>query len=93
MKHSDLSFSSKLMDMLTIGSKIRLYYGKDNPNNKLYHIRAFIDDEWIVYRLWLKHKKRWHYGIEHLWHFHFAFEAGLLKREGKSKNECSTIVV
>ena len=44
--------------------KLRLTYseinGRENINNRLYHIRGYVDDQ-IVVRRWLKRKGYWHY--------------------------------
>lgn len=38
--------------MPAVGDTFRLNYGKGNRANKLIHIRAIVDDEYIVYRYW-----------------------------------------
>ena len=45
------------------GNTIRIYHNKKNPNNKLMHIRAIIDDDQVVYRVWNSHKRGWMYAV------------------------------
>ena len=51
------------------GKKIRVWYTKDNPNNRLLHIRAVVDEDWIVFKEWWYSKKRWHYEVKHKYYF------------------------
>lgn len=44
------------------GDSFRLFYGEDNPFNKLIHVRAVVDDSHVVYRYWQDF--RWVYVME-----------------------------
>ncbi len=48
------------------GEKYRLFYDKGNPNNELVHIRAIVDEEYVVVRYWLRRKRRWCYRVENM---------------------------
>lgn len=55
------------------GDEIRVYFNEGNINNKLLHVRAIVDGEWVVTKTWQKRRKRWHYAVEHAVYFeHFA---------------------
>lgn len=43
-----------------IGSRVRVFFCKGNPNNALWHVRAHVDDG-IVMRKWSATKQRWRY--------------------------------
>jgi hypothetical protein len=66
-----------LPDYVVPGATIRWFWGEGNPNNKLVHIRAIVDDEWVVYRWWSR-RKGWRYKIE------WAYWFWLLDREGRA---------
>jgi len=51
---------------LKIGDTIKVFYNKHNVNNKILHVRAIVDEEYIVLKRWSKRKQRWHYSIEHI---------------------------
>lgn len=76
---SDIKYSQRLIDMLQPGKKVKLFYNEGNPNNELRHIRAIVDDEYIVYRVWSRHKQYWIYHVNWIYDFHLAFEGGNLK--------------
>jgi hypothetical protein len=77
--------SKSLDELLQPGNKVRRSYGKKNPNNCLMHIRAIVDGEWIVYRVWWKSKQYWRYRIEWRYRFELDYEKGALEYAGKSK--------
>lgn len=79
MGSSDLQVDPALRAMLQPGRAVRLDYGPGNPNNGLWHIRAIIDDEFVVYRVWWKHKRRWEYKVEWVYGLQLDFAAGYLK--------------
>lgn len=57
-----------------VGEIYRCYYGKGNRNNKLIHIRAVVDEEYIVYRYW--RNVRWNYRMEDPTFFEVGLESG-----------------
>lgn len=60
---------ANLDDLLQIGNAIRVHYGENNPNNETRHIRAIVDGNQIVYRVWSKLKQRWIYHITSRYEF------------------------
>jgi hypothetical protein len=66
-----------LDEMLQPGQKIRVFYGEGNINNEIRHIRAIVDDDFIVYRVWSK-RKGWMYRISHKYDFELRYEKGRL---------------
>ena len=71
----------ELDKLIQPGSKLYIDYGEGNRNNRLIHIRAIVDDEWVVSRTWWKSKREWHYDIDHIMRFEMMQEAGNLKTE------------
>lgn len=57
-----------------VGDSFRLDYGKGNRHNKLIHIRAIIDDEYIVYRYW--YASDWIYKMTDPTFFEVGMESG-----------------
>lgn len=53
------------LEDIKVGNKISLFYSEDNINNKIIHIRAIIDDDYICFRTWSKKHRGWNYHIEH----------------------------
>jgi len=68
-----------LIDMLVPGAVIRLDYGENNLNNKTIHVRAIVDDDQIVYRVWSQRKQLWRYHIEDLYFFTLGYSKDYLK--------------
>lgn len=60
----------KLLSWLNPGNIIWLHYSDGNSNNKRMHIRAVVDDDYIVYRVWSKRNNDWAYHVE--WVYNFA---------------------
>ena len=60
------------------GQSYKLNLGKGNPNNKTMHIRAVVDDEAVVYRVWSRHKQGWRYKLDTLSLFAMYDAAGCL---------------
>lgn len=46
---------------LKVGSKVYKL-----PGHTLYHVRAIVDDEWVVMRCWRGRGYGWDYRIEHI---------------------------
>lgn len=74
----EIEYSQELLDILQPGKKVKLFYNEGNLNNEIRHIRAIVDDEYIVYRVWLPRKKTWRYRVDWIYVFHLAFEGGYL---------------
>lgn len=57
---------------------LKLFYGKDNPNNKIIHVRGVVDNDKVVFCYWLKHKQYWFYKVEDMYLFELWREEGHL---------------
>jgi len=62
---------------LRVGAKVRVFYNDGNPNNELRHIRAVVDGEYIVYRVW--GHRRWRYRIEWAYTFFLLWKDGRIQ--------------
>lgn len=63
-----------MTELIKPGITIRRFYYEGNPNNCLMHIRAIVDEEWVVYRVWSKVKRDWRYHVEYIGYFDVAKE-------------------
>lgn len=77
-KNEGLRYRQEMLDMIQPGKKVRLFYSEENPNNQLRHIRAIVDDEYIVYRVWSSGKQTWRYSVDWVFGFKVVFDAGFL---------------
>lgn len=64
--------------MPVVGDRYRIDYGKGNFANKLIHIRAIVDNEYVVYRYW-RHLE-WIYKLEDTTFFEVGAESGHIKK-------------
>lgn len=73
-----LEWPAELLEMIQPGKKVRVFYYRGNSNNQLRHIRAIVDEEYIVYRIWSRHTLCWLYRVDLLYHFYLKWENGHL---------------
>ena len=78
MEMVEITYPVELIEMLQPGNVVRIHYGKDNINNELRHIRAVVDGDQIVYRVWKQ--QSWHYRMRDAYSFLLAYEKGYLTR-------------
>jgi hypothetical protein len=71
----------------------RIDFGPNNLNNELLHIRAIVDDNVVVYRTWLRHKRRWRYSAKYFQEFEWLMERGVMKRVGKDLDIGNSLVI
>ena len=64
--------------LIEVGTKVRLFYSAGNRNNEIRHIRAVVDGDQIVYRVW--RRGAWKYRIEWAYAFYLAWKDGHLNR-------------
>lgn len=69
----------KLEKIIKKGKSFNVFYDEGNPNNKKIHIREVIDGEYIVYKQWVKRKKKWDYYVEHFYYFFLLVKSNYLK--------------
>jgi hypothetical protein len=65
-----------LDEMLQPGQRIKVFYHEGNINNEIRHIRAIVDKEYIVYRVW--QKNHYSYRVAHKYEFELGYENGRL---------------
>jgi len=63
------------------GHRVSVFYGPGNINNETRHIRAIIDDDWIVYRVWSPARKSWRYSVSWLYEYQLGMESGAMRIE------------
>lgn len=73
-----LEWPAELLEMIQPGKKVRVFYYPGNRNNQLRHIRAIVDEEYIVYRIWSRRRRGWLYRVEWLYQFYLEWESGRL---------------
>ena len=78
--HDQVIFSRELLEKVKPGAVLKLFYGKGNHNNEIRHIRAIIDGDQVVYRVWRKSKQMWGYRISLMYDFALVEDSGFLKR-------------
>lgn len=57
------------LENIKVGTKLRVFYNKNNPNNISFEIKAIVDESMYVCKTWLTHKQRYHYYVEHISYF------------------------
>lgn len=60
-----------------VGQKLRIYFNPHNINNKLYHVRAIVDNDYLVVRMY-RHG-HWIYKLERLDTLQALYHSGFLK--------------
>jgi hypothetical protein len=72
-------FPDELLTMLQPGKRVRVppQFNKLS-RSPLLHIRAIVDDEYIVYRTWAIHRRHWVYDAEWSYWFWLLWEDGHL---------------
>lgn len=63
-----------LLAVLTPGARLRYKHG---AANELRHIRAIVDDEYVVYKVWWP--PRWEYEIVSIYSLNLEWEQGWLR--------------
>lgn len=58
------AFDFSTPDWVKVGAIFRMVYGKDHHGNRRVHIRAIVDDDYVVTRQWSKRRQDWIYKIE-----------------------------
>lgn len=69
------------------GSQWRLFYGPGNINNRLYHVRAVVDEEWVVVRWWRKNRNEWFYQIISIYSWQTSINLGHLTLDKRLDRE------
>ena len=70
--------NEELSELLRPGVSFSVYFNANNVNNKRVHIRALVDDEYVVYRYW--RTQEWVYKVDHWYWFKLLLGGGNIKR-------------
>lgn len=70
--------------MPAVGESFRVNYGKEHRGNRLIHIRAIVDDEYIVYRYWKN--GYWVYMMTDPTFFYVGIESSVLTKAKSRSN-------
>ncbi len=70
----------EIEELIKPGNKVRVFYNNGNINNEIRHIRAIVDNDQVVYRVWNKHKRRWVYYVEWVVKFQILYKYHHLKK-------------
>ncbi len=68
-----------------VGQKWKIHYNAHNPNNRLIHIRAIVDEQQLAICTWSNRKKYWRYEMMDLYYFNLLKDNGNIKLKGKTK--------
>ena len=67
LKDVCLETEQDALTVLEVDQKWKLYYNENNLNNKLIHIRAIVDNEYVVVKYWKRNQ--WIYEMKNIWWF------------------------
>lgn len=77
---------AELKTTLVPGKSFCVFYDAGNPNNCIAHIRAIVDDDWIVWRRWIKTKRAWAYRVDYIYFFWLLNQDGHLVKRGSKEH-------
>lgn len=77
----------ELDKLLVPGTSFSVYYNKGNLNNRQVHVRAIVDDEYVVYRVWFKSKGYFRYNVERIHYFDVLLRNGRIRDVKYPKNK------
>lgn len=72
------------LQALQPGKSLERFYNDGNVNNATLHIRAIVDSDIVVYRVWVGRKQVWSYRVETLQDLYYMWERGTLRPHGRS---------
>lgn len=72
----DKDIIEEVNEMLVPGNIIKIVLPR--KDYQLRHIRAIVDDEYIVYKVWSKRKQYWFYFVDWWYKFYLEKEKGVL---------------
>jgi hypothetical protein len=74
--------SPVLLRLLQPGTRLRVKYRHPDSETETYHIRAIVDENFVVSRIWSKRNKRWVYRVDHWYFFELTLKDGGLRKVG-----------
>ena len=78
-RHIMGDYPPEFLALLTSGTALRLNYGPGNVNNCRRHIRAIVDDDQVVYRVWSA-RRGWLYRVESAYALYVEWKQGVLRK-------------
>jgi len=70
---NNIAYSEELIEWLQPGNKVRVHIKYKSPS-MVYHVRAIIDYDQIVYKYWNPRKQRWMYRVEWMYLFQIYYQ-------------------
>lgn len=63
------------------GAKLRRTIGDltPTPRDEIWHVRAVVDDDVVVYRAWNRSRRNWDYHLTNLLFCHLCWQSSTLK--------------
>jgi len=80
IESKDTKLKNKLGKLLTVGNRLKIFYNKGNPNNKTIHIRAIVDEYYIVYAEYFPCKRCYKYFIGDRYWFELLIKDSQIKK-------------
>lgn len=74
-----MELKRQVLDIISPGNVVRIYFGQERKKTELLHVRAIVDDEYVIVRVWSPRRRDWRYRVEHLGYFEMVHEDGRLK--------------
>jgi hypothetical protein len=71
---------------LEIGKTYQIYFNSGNINNETIHVRAIVDEVYIVYRVWISNQKIWRYKMDRQSYFNYLIKDGFIKESKFEEN-------
>lgn len=69
-----------IKEIISVGCKVKLEYAPNDFRNRILHIRAIVDGNWVVYRRWQRTGGgSWVYRLRPMGWFDNLLKKGLLK--------------
>jgi hypothetical protein len=77
----DIEIDPAVLDMVTPGAKLRAWHGyqTDHPTSEIWHVRAIVDDNEVVLRVW-RPGRGWQYFLKSMYALHLAYRDGALQK-------------
>lgn len=74
--------NEELAKIIKPRNAVKVFINEGNPNNRLIHIRAIVDDDQIVYRYWRYRTQYWQYLVQDISYFESMHKEGWLTVRG-----------
>lgn len=82
-----------LLAKLQPGTSWKIDYGKNNINTQVIHIRAIVDEDWVVFCAWSLGKQTWRYTVGSLYYFWLLDKDGRLKARRQRRARGASVII